>query len=437
MKNPEKNRVLYGALKTDVHTLENIRCEVHLNALEPSKMKADIYDLDGTTTFRFMKEFMGKEITFEYSTGDEEITFNGTVSSGQISGSSDRIGSLRIDDYRQNVYLNRDQVVTASFVYYITPVEMFKRKRMKYFHDMKGLLFGYDDWTNENQPVWKSDSHSYQTAIGELVFYSGLVFEENENEQVAVRDQIKVSTSLNASNIEIEKLKSSVEGILDSYLHIISFLENKFVYWFYGEIDARSKNGKGMVSSFYKGIPNWEYRGSDYIERHSKEYRDLVPILVEKYLALSDQKKVELNKAIKQLLIASKPDQPIDTELIYWHSCLDILLKILSGEKASDRKYTAFSRKLVLACEEANIEWADLYAYTRREDIFSDQIKADFKITIFRNNMIHHGNYPDDAEFPEVIAENNRAAALAERMVLHTLGVDYRNTPVGKFRNFR
>ncbi|MBI4428207.1 MAG: hypothetical protein HY562_03725 [Ignavibacteriales bacterium] len=388
MKDTAKNRVLYGALKTDAHRLENVRCEVHLNALEPSNMKADIYDLDGTNTFRFMKDFMGKEITFEYSAEDEEITFSGTASSGQITGASDRIGSLRIDGYRQNLYLNRDPLVTASFMYYLTPVEMFKRRRMKVFHDMKGLLFGYDDWTNQNKPLWKSDSHSYQTVIGELVFYPGLVFEEDEDGEVTVRDQTKVTISMSGDNIDIEKLKTSAENILENYLHIISFLENRFVYWFYGEIDARSTNGKGIVSSVYKWIPTWEYRRNDYIERHSKEYRDLVPTLVEKYLALSDQKRLELDKAIKQLLVAAKPDQPVDTELIYWHSCLDMLLKILSGERTSDRKYMGFSRKLVLACEEENIEWADLYAYARREDIFSDEVRADFKITTFRNNMI-------------------------------------------------
>jgi hypothetical protein len=437
MNDHEKNRVIIGTLKTESQSLENIRCEVHLNSHDTSRMKADIYDLDGTTAFRFMKDFMGKHVVFQSSTDNEEITFQGTVSSGQISDSSDRIGSVRIDNYQQNFYLNRDPLVTASLVYYLAPIEMFKRTRMRCFHDMRGLLFGYDDWTNEEKPIWNDESHSYPTNVGELVFYPGLLFEENERGNVTVVDQSKVTVSLKSENIDLDNARAAIENMLSAYLHIVSFLENRFIAWFRCDIDARSTNGKGMVATIYRRTPKWEYSGNQYIERHAEGYRGLVPKLVERYVALDHQKKLELDKAIKQLLVAAKPDQPIDTELIYWHSCLDILLKALSGDKASDRKYMGFSRKLVLACEEANIEWSDLYTDVSREDIFSDNLRADLRITTIRNNMIHHGDYPNIDEFDEVIAENNRAAALAERMILHMLGIDYRNSPVGKFRNFR
>ena len=437
MSDLEKNRVLYGVLKSASYALENIRCEVNLNPLQPSTMTANIFDVQGTNSFRFMKDFMGQEVTFECSSESEQIIFAGVVTSVQSSGTTDKIGAVRIDSYRQDFFLNREPIVSATFVYYLTPVDMFKRTRMMCSHDMRGLLFGYDDYTDEKSPIWKEESHSYSTNVGQLVFYPGLVFDEDDTGNVIVREQLKVAITVKEQEIDVETLKSSIEKTLEDYLYIISFLEGKFLYWFYSEIDARALSGKGFVSNVYKRIPIWEYGKSQYLERYAKEYRQIVPGLVTKYISLADQKKLDLDKAIKQLLVASKPAQPIDTELIYWHSCLDILLKAISGESVVERKYIAFSRKLVLACEEANIEWVDLYPYVKRDEIFSDDVRADFRITTLRNNMIHEGNYPDPQQFGEVIAENSRAAALAERMILSILGVDYRNSPAGGFRPVR
>jgi len=308
---------------------------------------------------------------------------------------------------------------------------------MKYFHDMKGLLYGYDDWSNKDIPTWKNESHTYLTDVGDLVFYPGLIFVEGENEQVTTIDQTKVTISVKNNSINLIELKGLVENILETYLHVMSFLENRFLYWFRCEIDARSVNGKGMVSTIWKSVPKWEYKRNDHIARYSKEYREFVPKLVDGYQLLEAQRKDELNKAIQQLLIAAKPDQPFDTELIYWHSCLDILIKILSGDKFLDRKNIGFSKKLVLACEDAKIEWSDLYPYVKKEDIFSGTLRADFKITTIRNNMIHDGQYPNPNDFDVVFAENSRAEALAERIIIHILGVEYRGTPIGIFRQIR
>jgi hypothetical protein len=437
MNDHKKNRVLIGTLKTESQSLENTRCEVHLNTHDTSTMKADIYDLDGTRTFRFMKDFMGKHVSFQCSSDDEEITFQGTVTSGQISDSSDRIGSVRIDDYQENLYLNREPLVTASLIYYLTPIEMFKRTRMRVFDGVRGVLFGYDDWTDEAKPVWKDESHSYPTKVGEFVFYPGLIFEEDEGGSVTVMDQTKVRISMKSEGIVLDSAKGAIENTLQDYLHIVSFLENRFVHWFRCDIDARSSNGKGMVATIYRRIRKWEYRGNQYVERNAESYRQLLPKLLEKYKALDPSHRNELDTAIRQVLVAAKPDQPADTELIYWHSCLDILVKALTGDKASKRKGLGFSRKLVLACEDVGIEWKDLYQYVTKDEIFSDELKADFKITTIRNNMIHEGIYPSDKEFADVFAENNGAATLAERMVLRILGMDYRDSPAGKFRSVR
>jgi hypothetical protein len=70
-----------------------------------------------------------------------------------------------------------------------------------------------------------------------------------------------------------------------------------------------------------------------------------------------------------------------------------------------------------------------------REGIFSDE-KLDFKITTFRNNMIHEGKYPDLEEYDDVFSEIARARALSERMVMKTIGVECKDTPIGKFRPY-
>jgi hypothetical protein len=438
MKEFEKGRVLYGSLRAGTKEIENIRCEVKLNRVDSSEMRADLYDTQGIVGSRFLIDFFGKEVSFVDSNDEELIQIDGFIASGESSGHSDKLGTLRIQGYREDFFLNHDPIVEATYRYYLTDIIMFRRKNPKQLDAMYGLLVGWDFWSEPQTPKWRKETYAFKTGIGELNFYPALLFADVDKKTTQARDQMMAQIVVTGANINVNQIRVEAQGVLETYLHAMSFLESRVVDWFCCEVDARSKNGRGMVSTTYKRIPRLEYNPDTlghYIDRNCQAYYKVLPSIVDKYARLESGKKSELDKAIAQMLIGTEPRQSVEIELIYWHSCLDILIKLISSEKTAERKNLGFSKRLVLACEDMFIEWADLYPYITREKIFSDE-KSDFKITSFRNNMIHEGKYPDAEEYGEIFCEIARARALTERMIMKTIGVDYKNTPIGKYRDY-
>ncbi len=436
MKDIEKNLVVYGSLQAEAQKLENIRCEIHLNLTDTSQLWADVYDLEGTIGIRYASGFTNKKIRFESISGNEEICFEGSRSSFQIGGGSDKIGRIRLDRYEETTHINRNQIQSISFTYYLTPIEVFKRKSVRVTHDSRGLLFGYD-YLEKDTSKWQDESFSFPTEIGDFVFYPGLIFSEENDDVVTVKNQMKVLIQVNADNINIQETRSQVEAKLGEFLQMLSFIESRFTNWFVCEIDARGASGKGFVADVYKSIPQWKYPWDQHLQMHAAEYHKILPLLVDRYASLDEETKTTLDKALRQLLVATKPNQPVETELVYWHSCLEVLTKILAKDRMKEFKYWGFSKRLLQVCDDAKIEWMDLYPDIKKEEVSLQQSPQKLEITSIRNAMIHDGDYPAMDKYDAVFLENTRAAALAERMVMCVLGIDYSETPVGKYRRFR
>lgn len=429
------NRIVYGQLQIGKNAVGNVRCEVYLNPLDTSQLTAGLYTLDESLSSTSIFNGIGEECWVRSFNEHETIEFNGVLASAQSDGSSDKVGKIRIDRFCNKQVVKSCPIVEASFVFFLTPIQMFERTRMITTHDMKGLLFGWRGWDKKAPEQWRDEAFEYETSVGKLIFYPGLVFSDKIKGVFEVREQTKALLRFSGTNLDLEEASMQAEGILKPYLWVASFLEKRFLDWHYCTIVARGEEGKGTVVEKYQSRRTFAYRTSQHIQINKMKYRNLLKHVVDKYLGLGNGVREEVDKAIRQLLVGNRPDQLVENKLIYVHSTLDILIKIIASFRTRDWRYKSFRKKLVLACEDAEIEWADLYPGLTRERIFSDE-KADFLITKFRNAMIHEGKYPDKKEYDQVFEENARAEALAERMVMKILGIDYENTPIGKFHLF-
>jgi hypothetical protein len=434
MRGFTKDRVLYGTLRDPNIEIVNLRCELHFNCLDTSNMTAELFDTEGVHDEQ-MDALMLNEVEFISKNDYEEILMNGQVIEVSSGSNSDRIGRMSVRRYQEIYHVHKNSISSISFLFHITPSDIFERKRIKMSHDMKGLLFGYNNWTNVEKDNWKEDDIWYDTKMGRLCIYPGLIFEEQSDGTNIVKEQLKAFIKVTGDSLEYTKVKQDVEDVLKTYLHMLSVLEGKFTNWFYCEVDARGEKKKGFIADIYKSVALNKYNNSDHLKFNANKYKDILPIIVEAYTNLSEDKKGELDKAIRQSLIASAPRSTMEARLIYWHSCLDILIH-LAGPSITDRRRIGFSRSLVITCENLHINWNDLYSYITKDEIFSDR-KADFRITTFRNNMIHLGIYPESKEYDEIFAENLRAAYLFERIFMRIIGVEYDNTPIGEYREFR
>jgi hypothetical protein len=429
------HQVVVGQLRTATDAIPNVRCELFLNRVDTTLLKAEVYDLSGTNAGRFLKNFMGRDAIFESGGQNGKIRFTGVVTGGQFDSTSDRIGTILVFDYEETWFVNADPITNVTLVYDLTPIQMFKRRRIVTKDDEKGLLLGWRRGLNPDNDSWDDESVVYPTPIGDIIFYPGLVFAEEPNGGFIVRDQLKAMIRLAGDSIDVRGQKKRVDDTIGHYLAAISFLENRRCNWFGAEISARGKSGKGFVSTSYRRVAGYNYSESQHIEKYFKDYASLVPVVVEKWKLLDQSARSNLDKAVAQMLFGTGREQSTENQLVYWHSCLDIVIKAISDPKTRNSKSEGFSRKLILACEHLDISWKDLYPYVSREKVFSDE-KADFHITQYRNAIIHEGLYPEIREYNDLVAENARAKVLMERLVMGVLGLYNKDSPVGKYRIF-
>jgi hypothetical protein len=435
MKEFDKTQILNGILRTSEGELGEERCEVYLNRINTSELKAEIYALDASFGTKLMKKGPC-EVFFDSNNEHTRTFFKGQIVKIQSDGNTDNVATIALTDFIEDYYINTNPITQCDFNFYLTDSQIFRPHVIRTTSDQKGYLVGYDTWSDQENPTWKSDEYRYVSEIGEFVFYPGLVYANVDEKVVLVRNQLMVNIHVMGESIDVGKVQVEVTKVLEVFLHILSLIENRFIKWFYCYIDARGSSKKGLVRETYKRIPSRNYTNDNQEFRlRSAGYHKIVQTMVDGYLKLSNEKRIELDKAIRQMLIGTQPGQSIENQLIYWHSCLDILIN-LAGPSLSVRRGLGFSKSLVDTSEYLGADWGGLYSYIKKEDIFSDE-KADFKITIFRNNMIHHGIYPLNEECHEVYAENMRAATLFERMVMKIMGLEYDGTPIGKYREFR
>ncbi|MBL7961814.1 hypothetical protein JNL27_16390, partial [bacterium] len=213
---------------------------------------------------------------------------------------------------------------------------------------------------------------------------------------------------------------------IEDFLIILSLIEGDFINWYYCIGSEHSLAGFPLSEiELFQLAVKIKKTNFDSIRYH--RFRKSLQKLHRYLTLLYSQKNVDDKKSIKKLIekfvIASRTSA-VDTRLIYWHSCLDVIIKKCDGKGKS------FSHKLIDACKNMNIEWLDIYVGITEESL---DLKAEFPLNRIRNEILHDGIYPDD--YGEVIKENRNARALCERFITQIIGADYRDTGFGKVDN--
>jgi len=402
MKDIEKNLVIYGSLQTEAHKLDNIRCEIHLNLTDTSQLSADVYDLEGTIGFRYAAEFTGKMIRFDSISDNEEIHFEGGRSSGQIGGGSDKIGRIQIDRYEETTHINRNPIQSISFTYYLTPIEYSSEKACALRTTLEACcldMIGSKAILNNGRTSLLRSQQQLET----LFSIPGLFFQKKTT-MLLPSKSMKVLIQVKADNINVHETRSQVEAKLCEYLQMLSFIESRFTNWFVCEIDARGASGKGFVADIYERIPQWRYPWDQHLQMHAVEYHKVLPLLVERYSSLDGNRKPPLTRP--QTIARCDETQ----SACRYRTCL---LAFKSGgvdkdtcqRKMKEYKYWGFSKRLLQVCDDAKIEWMDLYPEIKKEEVLLEQSPQKLEITNIRNAMIHDGDYPAMDKYDAVFLE--------------------------------
>ena len=432
MKYFNQNFRFLGDIINGDNKIEDVLCELNANIIDTNSMQVKLIPTN-KSLFSIMANLKAKEpikiISKNYYTKIYlESVFNSLNSDenlGQYATLNVRYFE-HIDKYDQSGVLKK---IHLSF--YIPSSSIFSRERHFTSHYTRGILSGWVE-KKERQNIkeeWVNEKYIIKSKFGffEIVpsfLFGEIEMDESDKKGKFLIDQIILSVNLQFNkglNYEvIDKISSEV----NKFLRVISFLEGEFIEWNRLKIVGKNKN----KFLYEKNISRWvvplknKFKDNIYYKKCRNDYLKLSSILFNRYIELKELEKKEFDKILDRFLIASTENK-IDTQIIYWHSCLDILLKLFYAKGKS------FTHKLIYVCKTNNIDWLDLFAYLTEESL---KQKKEIEINKIRNDIIHYGVHP--VNYDRIIKELPNVKSMCERLICKALGVDYRNTCIGKYK---
>lgn len=418
----DKRYVFTGELYNSKSSVENIRCEVTLNEIDTSSLFASIIVLKPSTVEieKLLNSREGINIRSKESGRYFEILGGGY--NHQMSSTEGETFKVSVKRCMYQEFYSDDNPQKVYYRFHISPSQIFCRINSITFHYKKGLISG---WQEKNKG-WEDEKYTLTNNLGIISFEPSFVFTEIKDDaykegSYLVKEQLIIMHELILNSPYKENYLDKVEESVNDYLKIISFLESRRLEWFYLNVFAQSKNPYPDFEKhiYKKSTLNSLGKINIHYAINRGAYQKLLPIIVDRYQLLNKTIRKNVDKILDRFLVAVTHDK-IDTCIIYWHSCLDLLIKEIVGTNKP------FDLKLIKACLKSNVEWLDLFPYLSEEYIKRGNKSLVNKI---RNEIIHEGKYPDN--YSTIRKELRSVRALCERLILKLIGIDYKNTCVG------
>jgi hypothetical protein len=418
-----------GDLISNNITLENIICELTINTYDTNRMAVKVVPTQGSLMFLLNSLKQNEPLRIKSKEMMDEIILDVGMPLLEINSKTGHTASFVVSMCTIIEHLNDELVHNKIHCSaYIPHSSIFARRRPFTNHYTRGILSGWSEKKEKSssQEPWEKEEYNYKTNIGFLSIVPSFVFaelpldEDKEKAKVLI-DQTYLSLVVKQTmpiNLMVEEkfLKN-----IEDFFKILSFLEGEFLEWKSVSFSYSSGDKLLKHKRIYRRIRKKfdEDKNENYYRKNHKSYHMIVSDLFNSLQKQEFSIYNEIIRIIDRFLIAST-QKIIDTQLIYWHSCLDIINKYFNSSGKS------FSHKLIDCCRINNIDWLDLFPNMTLEAL---ENKEEFLINKIRNNILHHGVYPDD--YKPIFKELYQIRALCERLICKMLNVDYKNTGVG------
>lgn len=324
----------------------------------------------------------------------------------------------------QDIGSNPDSTIAEAVVSYIFPLTglIAYLHGCSFFED-KGYVRGWPlDDRNENIK-WYDDSIHIQTKDGEFTFYDFMTKKDIKNDNIhhgiVIGRRSKVFWSIRNEGASLEEIEKRARSSIRPVFMILSLLEGDAIHWKIEKIFFVDNNGytvKSRTTYRWAMPPGEDNLVMSRARQYKKDLRKLFPELINAYAALDISVQKIFDEAMNAYQLACRA-KVLEVALIYWHACLDLLKKHYGfGGKP-------FSKNLLLACKNTNIDIADL-------DLkMSATIPDKLRFNEIRDKYLHDGFLVDDYE--EIISETRKIKALTERLIVKLLGIDCKLTKLG------
>ena len=423
-----KTIIFTGKIYNNAKIVKNVRCELTLNQRNtnnnnirifyPDKDYKKIDEITRANPIFIKSDMYGRKIFVKSSFIKHHINFE-----------SEPFLLLSAFEVIVEHNYSKKNIHKYSFSVHLTNSNIFRRKNVITVHATKGLLCGWKELKNNihknDYSEWEEEKFILPSPFDESFIIPGFVFQDLEESSYKVFNQLYLVIIIkNKINKNFDELEKEVFSYIDSLLKILSFVEGNYIRWFFAKVTLQGKSYVPILERkiFSKiKLPMKKLTDEMYYLTNTEKYKKIIPEIFIKYHKLGEGKRKIIDKILDRFMVSTTHDK-IDTRIIYWHSCLDIMIDVLNKHRGQN-----FNYRLILLCKKYEIEWEDLFPYVNKTDIPNKE--KGFLINKIRTDIIHKGKYPND--YRTVLYELYRVRALCERLILKYLGIDYKNTPFG------
>lgn len=262
-----------------------------------------------------------------------------------------------------------------------------------------------------------------KVSLYDTVHFSNKEAYVNDNEKGVCLSHPKITIAVETQDAGAIA-RSDVNDIAEAFQNFLSIMQHDwirpFMLWELVIDDENLQSGSIITHIWKPDAEASPLRFTAWDIRRDKTQAVLMTML-QKWSGLSRQKKqdfAEVCNVLKVVFYAST----IEDEFTKLHSLLDFLKKKLNHPGKP------FSANLVLACDEAQVEFEDLFPIPKREELSRKKQPKAFRFTEIRNKFEHDGFEVDS--YQEMVNLQYKMYALAERLILSFLNVNYKEMPV-------
>ncbi len=431
MKEFDKRYIMCGDLKGGDIKFGRTRCELVTNKVDTSSMKATFSVFSGD--FSMVAKHLGSNTGFNFDStmGNESIRVTGDLPELNIESYNDELLKVSVascEIHRREGAKPGDKLIAQ---YFVMPAYTYGRTSGTEFkHWSKGLLFGWNGWRKdwgvtkegEQEKEWSDESFTLSSLLGSSAMMHTLLFHDEETESrktYKIVDQLMVRFEVDGPFENVSALIDGLNKEMEDILLALSLIEGEFIDWSYCSISIMNSDKKPQEE--FELYQRARKRESDstrksFFTNNGSSLRRTHAQMVSEFQKQKKDFKDAVRNIMDRFIIACRRTD-VDTEVIYLHSCLDVIIKFFNIQGGS------FSKRLLKVCQQNHVEWKDIYSSLTEECI--EYHKGDFPINKIRNDMLHDGIYPND--YTEIF----NARALCERLILKILGIDYKDSGLG------
>jgi hypothetical protein len=375
-----------GTLRYSDVRLDAIRTTVHFNRIDGKGLRANLYS-GGEEHCRTMirSENFNQRTRFHAVVGQRTIDFHGKLKRWSFKDQIDDFGTVEIEEFKEVNYFNHvdhsARPTRVTIHYLVSDSQLFRQRDAGYDTDSLDQIPTTERWDGPLDEPYHFCVHDWRVRASPVRLYLNL------QEGVLTKYHVGIQLERTDRHTHLDKDFESSKSIIKALIQVLRVLEHRKIVTTSADIALHSDAGCVSTGRVYFNDPAPPiHRDRKMKVEEREEIIGSIAGLTEAYLSLQDDTRARIDKIIRRFTQSCDPSIFYEVRIVHLHACLELLIK----EYTSSPQHGSFSKKHILACEEAGVDLFDFYDGSR--EAFMRQTETDhFLISRVLRAYLHDG----------------------------------------------